>query len=237
LHLDEAGLPYGLCLYDKQWHQGVVGLVAARIKEQCHRPVIAFAQTEDHELKGSARSIPGLHIRDALDAVAARYPTLLKKFGGHAMAAGLTLQGRDFETFSLAFDEEVRRNLRQEDLQACVMTDGPLDPSSMNLEFARALAQAGPWGQGFPDPLFEGVFEVIQRRVVGQHHLKLVLRINGHDACVDAIAFNGAPQGKLTAAQYIHAAYRPEVNEFRGQQSLQFMIEYFYESDSMAATT
>ncbi|GMR20314.1 MAG: single-stranded-DNA-specific exonuclease RecJ [Gammaproteobacteria bacterium] len=237
LHLDEAGLPYGLCLFDKQWHQGVVGLVAARIKEQCHRPVIAFAQSEDHELKGSARSIPGLHIRDALDAVAVRHPTLLKKFGGHAMAAGLTLLSRDFETFSLAFDEEVRRSLRQEDLQACVMTDGILDPCSMNLEFAQALAQAGPWGQGFPDPLFEGAFEIVQRRVVGQHHLKLVLRINGHDACIDAIAFNGAPQGKLTGAQYIHAAYRPEVNEFRGQQSLQFMIEYFHESDSTTTTT
>ncbi|MDO8595120.1 MAG: single-stranded-DNA-specific exonuclease RecJ, partial [Sulfuricaulis sp.] len=152
LHLDMATLPRGLCLFDESWHQGVIGLVASRIKEHTHRPVIAFAPVSDSEIKGSARSVPGLHIRDALDAVAARHPHLLSKFGGHAMAAGLTLQHAHLEAFREAFDEEVSRHLSDSDLQGRVISDGELTGEELSLPVAELLRAAGPWGQGFPEP-------------------------------------------------------------------------------------
>ncbi len=176
LKLDAAGLPRGLCLYDESWHQGVIGLVASRIKERVHRPVIAFAPANATELKGSARSVPGLHIRDALDNIATRQPQLLSKFGGHAMAAGLSLARDQFETFARAFDEEVGRWLSDDDLCGRLDTDGELTPADFSLNLAETLRAGGPWGQGFPEPLFDGCFDILDRRIVGEKHLKLTLR-------------------------------------------------------------
>ncbi len=223
LHLDEAGLPRGLCLYDESWHQGVIGLVASRIKERVHRPVIAFAPANEHELKGSARSVPGLHIRDALDNIAAREPALLAKFGGHAMAAGLTLARDAFEAFARAFDEEVSRWLSDDDLRGRIHTDGELETGDFSLELAELLAAGGPWGQGFPEPLFDGCFDVLERRIVGEKHLKLTLR-TGNSKPIGAIAFNAAE----TPADWvsIRTAYRLDVNEYQGNRSLQLVLEH-----------
>lgn len=182
LRLDADGLPFGLCLYDASWHQGVIGLVASRVKDKVHRPVIAFAPGTGSEIKGSARSIDGLHIRDALDAVAARHPGLLRKFGGHAMAAGVTLERDQFDAFRAAFDREVRAKISDADLQHRVLSDGELTDSELSLTLAEVLRDAGPWGQGFPEPIFDGEFDVIERRVVGELHLKLSLRGNGQRA-------------------------------------------------------
>jgi single-stranded-DNA-specific exonuclease len=226
LHWEANALPKGLCLYNADWHQGVIGLVAARVKEQLHRPVIAFAAAGKGELKGSARSVPGLHIRDALDNIAARHPGLLSKFGGHAMAAGLSLAKSSYEEFSQSFDEEVSRWLSEDDLQGRVMSDGELAPEDFHLELAQLLRDAGPWGQGFPEPLFDGYFEVINKRVVGEKHLKLTLRLVGEKKSLEAIAFNAAPAGELPKWAQVHAAYRLDVNEYQGCRSLQLVIEH-----------
>jgi len=218
-------LPYGLCLFDPAWHQGVIGILAARIKERTHRPVIAFALSNEHEIKGSARSVPGLHIRDALDSVAAQHPGLLTKFGGHAMAAGLTLRRADYDAFSAAFDNEVRKHLTETELQRVLLSDGDLSADELQLELAEALRSAGPWGQGFPEPLFDGVFEVVSQRVVGDKHLKLVLCYPGDSRIFDAIAFNFIHKGSQPL-QRARIAYRLDVNEYRGQRSLQLMIEH-----------
>lgn len=220
----DTELPYGLCLFDPDWHQGVIGILAARIKERTHRPVIAFAPSNEHEIKGSARSVPGLHIRDALDSVAAQHPGLLTKFGGHAMAAGLTLRRADYDAFSAAFDLEVRKHLTETELQRVLLSDGDLSANELQLELAEALRSAGPWGQGFPEPLFDGIFEVVSQRIVGDKHLKLVLRYPDDARIIDAIAFNASP---LTPyASRLHIAYRLDVNEYRGQRSLQLVIEH-----------
>ncbi len=223
LHLDGPGLPRGLCLFDESWHLGVIGLVAARIKERVHRPVIAFAPANECELKGSARSVSGLHIRDALDNIAAREPALLAKFGGHAMAAGLTLARADFEAFARAFDEEVSCWLSDDDLRGRIFTDGELKGDDFSLELAEALRGGGPWGQGFPEPLFDGCFEVLDRRVVGEKHLRLTLRA-GDLKPLSAIAFQAAdtPPGWTR----IRAAYRLEVNEYQGSRSLRLVLEH-----------
>jgi single-stranded-DNA-specific exonuclease len=223
LHLDEAGLPRGLCLYDESWHQGVIGLVASRIKERVHRPVIAFAPANERELKGSARSVPGLHIRDALDNIAAREPALLAKFGGHAMAAGLTLARSQFEAFARAFDDEVSRWLSDDDLRGRIHTDGELEAGDFSLELAELLMAGGPWGQGFPEPLFDGYFQVLDRRIVGEKHLKLTLRSDGAKP-VSAIAFHAAETP--TDWMRVRAAYRLDVNEYQGSRSLQLVLEH-----------
>jgi len=223
LHLDDAGLPRGLCLVDESWHQGVIGLVAARVKERLHRPVIAFAPANDRELKGSARSVPGLHIRDALDNIAARDPALLAKFGGHAMAAGLTLARAKFEAFARAFDEEVGRWLSEDDLRGRIYTDGELTAGDFSLELAEALRSGGPWGQGFPEPLFDGCFDVLDRRIVGEKHLKLTLRAEGARP-IGAIAFHAAE----TPSDWtrVRVAYRLDVNEYQGSRLLQLVLEH-----------
>jgi single-stranded-DNA-specific exonuclease len=234
LQLDAAALPRGLCLFDESWHQGVIGLVASRIKEKTHRPVIAFAPVSNSEIKGSARSVPGLHIRDALDAVATRYPHLLSRFGGHAMAAGMTLYRKDLQAFQEAFDEEVRRHLSDDDLQGKIITDGDLAEAEMSLALAELLRTAGPWGQGFPEPVFDGCFEVISQRVVGEKHLKLTLRTAPRAKPLDAIAFNCVPAGQAKSYTRIRAAYKLDVNEYQGNRSLQLIIEHL-EEDSAAA--
>jgi len=223
LHLD-GSLPHGLCLFDETWHQGVIGILASRIKDRVHRPVIAFAKANDNEIKGSARSVPGLHIRDALDAVAAHHPGLLSKFGGHAMAAGLSLPRAHFETFRTAFAEEVARHLSADDLTGKVLTDGELLAADMTMELAQSLRAAGPWGQGFPEPLFDGQFEVLGSRIVGEKHLRLTLRQpQGHS--IEAIAFNRAAR-QPSAGSRVEAAYRLDINSYQGNQTVQLVIEY-----------
>lgn len=232
VHLDsavpEGELPFGLCLFQPAWHQGVIGILAARIRERFHRPVIAFAEGEQAgTIKGSARSVPTLHIRDTLDAVATRYPGLLEKFGGHAMAAGLSLRTTDFEAFSHAFDQEVRRRLDEQDLAGTIHTDGELEIGDYSLALAELLRDAGPWGHGFPEPLFDGVFEMVGSRIVGEKHLKMVLKTNEGGPLLDAIAFNQAETFPGVGIEKIHAAYRLDVNEYRGERNLQLVIEHF----------
>lgn len=218
-------LPFGLCLFEPEWHQGVIGILASRMKERYHRPVIAFADAGGGLLKGSARSIPGLHIRDTLDAVAARFPELISKFGGHAMAAGLSLQAIHYEAFAKAFDAEVRRQLTADDLTGRIYSDGCLAAHEFDLQLAQQLRHAGPWGQRFPEPLFHGDFKIISQRLVGEKHLKLVLQSAQNAPALDAIAFNIDldvwPNPTIRHAQ---VAYTLDINEFRGNQSLQLMV-------------
>lgn len=230
--VDEMGigtgddLPLGLCLYDDLWHQGVVGIIASRIKERFHRPVIAFAPVEGGELKGSGRSIPGVHLRDALHSVAAKNPGLLEKFGGHAMAAGLTLPANSFEQFSAAFDLEIARQLGKEGINPEITTDGELDDNDFSLALAEELAEAAPWGQHFPEPLFDGTFALINKRIVGETHLRMQLRPVGGTTTVNAIAFGAADERWARDAEAIHAAYRLSINEYRGTRSLQMIVEF-----------
>lgn len=228
VHLQaDQQMPWGLCLYHKDWHQGVIGILASRIKERFHRPVIAFAPAEKGEIKGSARSIPGFHIRDALDAVASRHPGLIRKFGGHAMAAGLSLAVEKYESFRQAFDQEARRLLRLEDLTGELHSDGELAQGDIDLPLAKALREAGPWGQGFPEPLFDGEFEVLEQRLVGEKHLKLTLGFAASKRVLDAIAFNvDLKSWPNPQAQRVYLAYRLDVNEFRGVQNPQLLVEH-----------
>jgi single-stranded-DNA-specific exonuclease len=225
LHFDADQLPMGLCLYNAGWHQGVIGILAARIKERFHRPVIAFAASGAGEIKGSARSIPGLHIRDTLDAIAARHPEVLQKFGGHAMAAGLSLAESQLPVFEAAFQAELKDRLNEETLTGVLESDGALDAGEFSLELAELLRSAGPWGQGFPEPLFDGCFTVVNQRVVGEHHLKLSVRPDGGRQVLDAIAFNQAAEHQLEKGQHVRLAYRLDSNEYRGLLGLQLIVE------------
>ena len=226
MQLDTDDLPAGFCLYDPGWHQGVIGILASRIKEQFHRPVIVFANAGDGELKGSARSIPGLHIRDALDAVAATHPGLLKKFGGHAMAAGLSLEAANLDDFRNAFLAELERQLDGEALTGVLETDGELQPDDFSLELSELLRDAGPWGQGFPEPLFDGVFSVLSTRVVGERHLKLSLRPRDGGPVVGAIAFGQVERYVPGEGEFVRVIYRLDSNEYRGTLSLQLVTEW-----------
>ncbi|MDX1604703.1 MAG: single-stranded-DNA-specific exonuclease RecJ [Candidatus Competibacterales bacterium] len=220
-------LPFGLCLYDAGWHQGVIGILAARVRERTHRPVIAFAPERDGWIKGSARSVPGLHVRDALDAVATRHPGLIRKFGGHAMAAGLSLEHDRLDDFQAAFDAEVRRHLAAEDLQGVLHSDGELTPGELCLAVAEELREAGPWGQQFPEPLFDGTFEIVSGQVLKEQHLKLVLCPPANSTIVDAIAFNRAAEfGRPEPGRRVRIAYRLDVNEWRGRRSVQLIVEH-----------
>ena len=203
---------------------GVIGILASRL-ERYHRPTIAFADAGDGLLKGSARSVPGFHIRDALDAVAARHPGLISKFGGHAMAAGLSLPQANFGAFAAAFDAEVRRQLCEDDLTGRLLTDGQLSVEEFHLELARALRNAGPWGQHFPEPMFHGVFQLVQQRIVGERHLKLVLKSECGSLTLDGIAFNVDREiWPNPTVRWAELAYKLDVNEYRGQESVQLMV-------------
>ncbi len=228
LNADENSLPWGLCLFDETWHQGVIGILASRIKDRYHRPAIVFADVGGGEIKGSARSIQGFHIRDALDAIAARYPHLLDKFGGHAMAAGMSLARENFDAFARAFDEEVKRQLTQDDLSALVLSDGELQAQEFNLTLAQALRESGPWGQHFPEPLFDGEFYIIQKKILAEKHLKMTLSVDQEGKqLIDAIAFNIDPQvWSKNSVRKIKIAYRLDVNEFRGNRSVQLLVDY-----------
>ena len=229
LNLDrDTELPWGVSLYQQGWHQGVIGILASRIKDKLHRPVIAFAAADNGELKGSARSVKGLHMRDALDAIAREHPDLIIKFGGHAMAAGLSIKQDGFTAFSDCFDKIVRKQLDADDLEAEIHTDGTLESHDFNLQTAQMLRDAGPWGQSFPEPSFDGRFQLIQQRLVGQKHLKMVLKIPDSEFYLDGIAFNIDPQlWPDPAVNRIRAVYKLDINEFRGQQSLQLLVDYF----------
>ncbi len=221
---DEAELPWGLCLYDESWHQGVIGILASRIKERYHRPVIVFARGDEGEVKGSARSIKGLHIRDALDEVAARQPGMLSKFGGHAMAAGMSLAIESLPEFMALFDEIVRQRLSADDMQAVALSDGEIPSDMLDLELARLIADGGPWGQAFPEPLFDGVFKVVSERVLKDKHYKLVLRDAAGKQVFDAIGFNLVEQHPAPLPEMIRVAYQLDINEFRGNINLQLRI-------------
>ncbi len=214
----------GICLFEKGWHQGIIGILAARIKERFHRPVVAFAPANGAQVKGSARSISGVHIRDVLCDIAAKHPDLMKTFGGHAMAAGLTLDTADYPAFTQAFDEVVNIHLNGIDRFQNVYTDGVLDDEFIALDFAQTLRKAGPWGQGFPEPLFEGDFEVIQTRILKEKHLKLLLKSSKNNL-IDAIAFYIEQPESWLRCRFVKVAYRLDVNEYRNSRTLQLMIE------------
>lgn len=242
--LDNSALPAALCLYDGRWHQGVVGILASRVKEKFNRPVIAFADASDTddgnnkdsrsvevgsvEVKGSARSIKGFHIRDALDAVASSHPGLISKFGGHAMAAGLSIEKDKLEKFTEAFQQQAELLLNEDLLQAKVLTDGKIEANEFSMDTAAELIKAGPWGQEFPEPVFDGKFNVIQQRRVGDNHLKLMLSpLQAPQQTIDAIAFNiDEEHWPDPAMSRIEIAYRLDINEFRGNQTLQLMVEH-----------
>jgi len=219
--------PVAMTLYQSGWHQGVIGILASRIKDRLHRPVIAFADGDAGEIKGSARSIPGIHIRDILDAVATRHPGLISKFGGHAMAAGMTLPVDAYDDFTAAFTAEVARHAQDLELQAVIESDGELSDAELHLDLATQLRYAGPWGQHFPEPVFDGRFNIVSQRLVGEKHLKLVLAVTGSQQIIDAIAFNvDLDIWPEQSAARVDIAYRLDVNEFRGQRSVQLMIEH-----------
>ena len=227
----EAAEALGICLFDETWHQGVVGLVAGRIKDRLHRPVIAFARGEDGSLRGSARSIPGINIRDALDSVAAQRPELIDRFGGHAMAAGLSLRELNLPAFRLAFAAEIARRANRELLSGAIYSDGPLSAAELCIGTAEALRGAGPWGQGFPEPAFDGQFIVEESRIVGDKHMKMRLRLpDPGTESIDAIAFGylGSPSenADLRGGATIQLVYRLEINEYRGVARVQLNCQH-----------
>ncbi|MHA2709861.1 single-stranded-DNA-specific exonuclease RecJ [Vibrio owensii] len=228
---ENSELPYGLALFQRDWHQGVIGILASRIKEKFHRPVIAFADGGEGTIKGSCRSIPGLHMRDALDFIDTQNPGLIIKFGGHAMAAGLTIKEQDFERFSRLFDEVVKKELDEAALKGVIMSDGELKPEEFSMHVAEQLRSGGPFGQAFPEPIFDGEFKVLHQKLVGEKHLKLMLEplYKGHptNVMIDGIAFNvDLRRWPDASVKTVRLAYKLDVNEFRGNQSLQLMIDH-----------
>ena len=214
--------PSCVCLYEPSWHQGVVGLIASRVRERCHRPVIAFARESEGFLKGSARSIAGVHARDLLEAVSTMHPGLIDKFGGHAMAAGLTIAESQYEVFSTAVATQLDRLYPNADFSGAIVSDGVLPDDAFNLSFAKSLRDAGPWGSGFAEPMWSGDFAVVEQRTVGENHLKLRVHSAAGGAVVDAIAFNQAGDAYRGIVQL---AYRLDVNEFRGRETPQLIVE------------
>ena len=215
----DVGARYALSMFDASWHQGVVGILASRIREKYHRPVIAFAQDGQGNLKGSGRSIKGFHMRDALDLVTKRHPELIGKFGGHAMAAGLSIAESAMADFANAFDSVARELLTPADLAERIETDGALDADELTFDFVQAI-DTQVWGQGFSAPSFTGHFRVLEQRVVGEKHLKLKLSMGG--VTFDAMRFGSA--NALNTS--IDAVFRPSINEFRGQKTLQLLLDH-----------
>ncbi|WP_192999588.1 single-stranded-DNA-specific exonuclease RecJ [Vibrio litoralis] len=233
---DKSNLPYGLTLFQADWHQGVIGILASRIKDEFHRPVIAFADggelsNGEPSLKGSCRSIPGLHMRDVLDKIDTQNPGIIVKFGGHAMAAGLTIYQNRFEQFSRLFDLAVREELDESALEGVILSDGELKPEEFSMHTAEELRAGGPWGQAFPEPIFDGEFKLLHQKLVGEKHLKMMLEplFKGHPTgiMIDAIAFNvDLRRWPDASVKIVHLAYKLDINEFRGNQSLQLMIDH-----------
>lgn len=234
LDIDLSELPWGLCLFQKDWHAGVVGLIASRIKDRWHRPTIVFAaeeggsQQENRKLKGSGRSISGLHIRDVLEGIATRCPDLICQFGGHAMAAGLSIKADRYEEFAQEFDFEVRTRLDKEQLIETLLTDGELPAEALNLDSAKLIEEICPWGQAFPEPLFEGDFVIESSRILKEKHLKLGLRIEAGSKTLDAIWFSTPVEHlNIGAGKRGRFVYRLQINRYRGLETEQLMIEQF----------
>ncbi|WP_445776619.1 single-stranded-DNA-specific exonuclease RecJ [Shewanella sp.] len=225
--LNEDDLPWGIAIFQEDWHQGVIGILASRIKDRYHRPVIAFADAGEGEIKGSARSIKGLHMRDLLERINSQHPGMIIKFGGHAMAAGLSLKADAFEQFKRVYDNAVRDILDYEQLTGELLSDGDLSPELISLDTAFILRNAGPWGQSFEEPLFDGVFKIVQQRIVGEKHLKLLVETLCGTLMLDGIAFNIDlaiwPDATIEQARIV---YKLDVNEFRGNQTVQLMVDY-----------
>ncbi len=229
LRIADGDLPPGLTLFDGGWHAGVVGLVAARIKDRLHRPVVAFAPAADDELRGSARSIAGLHVRDVLEAVSSHHPGLIERFGGHAMAAGLTLRRASLARFADAFADEVGRRLSPAQMQNVLETDGALAAHEISLDTARAIEAGGPWGQAFPEPVFDGEFDVVESRTVGERHLKLWLRAQAATPPIEAIAFGyfDEPESRRPdAGARLTLAYRLQSSTFGGTPHAEMLVEH-----------
>jgi len=221
----QDNLPIGLCLLDEKWHQGVIGILAARIKDRLHRPVIIFTYDKDNQIRGSARSVQGVHIRDILDNIASQHPEMINRFGGHAMAAGLTIPRNQFQAFQKTFDTEVREYLSAEDLHGILYSDGPLSGEDFNLELAEQLKTI-PWGHNFPEPIFDGKFELLERKLLKEKHLKMQVRpINGGPK-LEVIAFNTVDTDWPPEVTHITLAYKLDINKYRGATNLQLMAKY-----------
>ncbi|PSV97571.1 single-stranded-DNA-specific exonuclease RecJ [Photobacterium iliopiscarium] len=227
LQFNQQDMPYGLVLFQRDWHQGVIGILASRIKDKYHRPVIAFADAGNGEIKGSCRSIVGLHMRDVLDVVDTQHSGMILKFGGHAMAAGLTIPESQLDAFSLAFDAAVRKVLDEDALQGVLLSDGELQPHELTLDTAEILRAGGPWGQQFPEPTFDGSFRLLHQKLVAGKHLKMMVEPLAGGSIIDAIAFNvDLKRWPDASVQQIELVYRLDVNEFRGNRSVQLMVEH-----------
>jgi single-stranded-DNA-specific exonuclease len=225
VQLTEDNLPHGLVLYQSDFHQGVIGILAGRIKEKYFRPTVAFAHHDEHTLKGSARSIPGLHIRDLLEELSTRYPGVITKFGGHAMAAGLTLPAEKLAEFRQHFDQLAKVYLDGKPLAGECVSDGELAASELSIAFAKLLKDGGPWGQGFVEPMFDGEFALLEQRIVGHKHLKMMVK-HPSGLLIDAIAFNVDTNiWPNSACNQVSLAYKLDINEFRNRTSLQLLVE------------
>lgn len=223
---DNIELAGGVCLFNEGWHSGVIGILASKLKDSLHRPVIAFAQDNEGVLKGSARSVNGVHIRDVIDRIATLHPGLIVTFGGHAMAAGLTIFEHAYEEFSRLFNAEIERHFRENGHGLEIITDGELDAADFSLQTAQLLRAGGPWGQGFPEPVFDGVFTVIDKKIVGESHLKMKLGTGAPGHGIEAIAFNMTDEAWPPGTRTITAVYRLDLNEYRGRQTPQLIIDY-----------
>jgi single-stranded-DNA-specific exonuclease len=229
LRIADGDLPPGLTLFDPGWHPGIVGLVAGRMKDRLHRPVVAFAPASEDELRGSARSVAGLHVRDVLEAIATRHPELIDRYGGHAMAAGLTLRRARLARFADAFSDEVGRQLTPAQMQNVLETDGELAADEITLDTARSIESGGPWGQAFPEPVFEGEFAVVDSRTVGERHLKLWLRAAAATVPVEAIAFGYYDEDgarRPSAGARVKLAYRLQSTSFGGTPRAELLVEH-----------
>ena len=230
--LEQGESPFGVCLYDAGWHQGIVGILAGRIKEMVNRPVIVFASAGEGLLKGSGRSISGIHLKDVLEALAVQHPSLMERYGGHAMAAGLTIREADYAEFRELFDAQIRSLTAGRLPGAEIITDGKLDFADISLEFAGEIENAGPWGQGFPEPLFDDVFTVVDARTVGDRHLKMKLLPDGADRPVEAISFNTGRDAIGESAQSLRFVYRLAINDYKGARTPQLIVEHIEQQGS-----
>lgn len=229
LERQHRDLPLGLAFYHPEWHQGVVGILASRLKERFHRPVIAFAPAGDGTLKGSGRSIAGLHLRDALERIDTLYPGLIIKFGGHAMAAGLSLEEAKYDEFRQRFAALIDEWLEGEALQGVMWSDGELHAQEFTLHTAEMLREAGPWGQAFPEPVFDGQFKLLQQRLVGERHLKVMVEPLGGGPLLDGIAFNvDTSLWPDSSVRQVQLAYKLDINEYRGNRSVQLIIDHIW---------
>ncbi len=219
-------MPFGLCLYKADWHQGVIGILASKIKDRLQRPVIAFARDDEGIFKGSARSIAGINIRDVIDRIATEQPDLIITFGGHAMAAGLTIPERAYKEFSRMFNVLIEQQMRENGIDADIYSDGELGCEEFTMEVAELIRNAGPWGQGFPEPVFDGRFEIMDKRIVGENHLKLRVRAAGSTREIEAIAFNTTNRSWPKGTTGINAVYRLDINEYMGRRTPQLIVEY-----------